>query len=151
MLVVYVDIGMPIVLLGVILAALFLNDRVENKLKSTVEEKEFSRRDILMLVAAMAVIIVIIAVSAMYNPADLFTNIFVTFFVIAYSILLFTIAYVFSDGKKKKVQLISGFFGAASLIFAVVSLLSSVADKIAIYRSAAFFGSRWFLLCHSSS
>lgn len=134
------DIAMPLALLSIVIAALFLNGRVEKKLKNTVEEKEFRTRDVILLIASMAVVITVIALTSIYNPAGLFTNIFTTFFMIAYSILLFTIAFIFSDGKKKKAQIISVCFGVVSLIFAVVSLLSPVADGFTVYRFAAFVG-----------
>ncbi len=132
------DIAMPLALLGITVAALFLNGKAEKKLKSTVEEKEFRTRDVIVLVASMAVVITIIALSTIFYPQGLVSNVFTTFFMFAYSILLFTIAFVFSDGKKKKAQIISVLFGVVSLIFALVSLL--VTDGYMIYRFAAFIG-----------
>ena len=55
------DITMPIALLLVVTIAVFLNKRVEGKLKATVEEKEFQTKDILMLVVVMGIVISVIA------------------------------------------------------------------------------------------
>jgi hypothetical protein len=134
------DVAMPLALLSVVTAALFLNGKVEKKLKATVEEKEFRKRDILLLVVAMAIIISVIAVSSIFSPDGLFTNVFTTFFMIAYSSLLFTFSYILSDGKKKKAQIISVCLGVASLIFAAVSLLGPVSDGYTIFRFTAFIG-----------
>lgn len=134
------DIAMPLALFGITVAALLLNGRVENKLKNTVEEKEFKTRDVIVLVAAMAIVLVVIWLTSIYNPEGLFSNIFTTFFMFAYSTLLFTITYLFSDGKNKKKQMVSGFFGVVSLIFAAVSLAGPTSDGYTIYRFAAFIG-----------
>ena len=49
------DIAMPLTLFAVTMVAMFLNKRVDRKLKSTLEEKEFHVRDAVLLVAAMSV------------------------------------------------------------------------------------------------
>ena len=48
------DIAMPIALFIVVIVAMLLNKRTEGKLMSTVEEKEFKTRDIVLLVVFMA-------------------------------------------------------------------------------------------------
>lgn len=45
----YLDIAMPTALLLVVTVAMLLNKRVESRLKSTIEEKEFKTRDIILL------------------------------------------------------------------------------------------------------
>jgi hypothetical protein len=101
------DIAMPIALLIVVTVALLLNKRVEGKLKSTVEEKEFKTRDILLLVVLMVVVISVIAYTSIIDPGQIFQNILLVIFLSSYSTLLFTFSYIFSNVAKIRAQLIS--------------------------------------------
>ena len=134
------DIAMPIALFLVVMVAMFLNKRVEGKLMTTVEEKEFKTRDVILLIVFMAVMISVIAYTSIIAPAQVFSNVFLILFLSSYTMLLFTFSYVFSNLTKKRAQLISTGFGAAGVIAGVVSLLGPVSDSLTIYRAIAFFG-----------
>src|SRR4030067_524972 len=54
------DVAMPIMLFGVTLAALLLSKRVEPKLKTTFEEREFRARDAVLFVVLIAVAVSIV-------------------------------------------------------------------------------------------
>jgi hypothetical protein len=133
------DIAMPIALLVVIVVAMLLNKRVEGKLQSTIEQKELKTRDVILLIVFMALIISAIAVTAMYNPGAVFENILLLFFLSAYTILLFTVSYVFSNLPKIRAQLFSVGFGVAGVAAGVVCLLAPLHDAFTVYRVAAFF------------
>ena len=133
------DLAMPFALFIVITVALLLNKRVEKKLIATVEQKEFKTRDIILLVAFIALMVLVIGFTAMYNPEGLFSNILLIMFLASYTMLLFTFSYVFTNLTRQKAQLVSVAFGAASLIMGVVSFLGAFNDALSIYRAAAFF------------
>jgi hypothetical protein len=135
----YLDVAMPIALLVVVTVAVLLNKRVAGRLMSTVEEKEFRTRDIILLVAFMAIIISAIAYTSIVNPGAVFQNVLLVFFLSSYTVLLFTFSYVFSNVPKIKSQLLSVGFGAASLITGLVCLLGPLRDAYTIYRVIAFF------------
>jgi hypothetical protein len=133
------DVAMPIALLVVVTVAMLLNKRVSGKLQSTIEEKELKTRDVVLLIVFMAIIISAIAITATYNPGATFENILLVFFLSAYTMLLFTISYVFSGLTKIRAQLLSVGFGVASIVAGVVCLLSPFRDAFTIYRVGAFF------------
>ncbi|MGD6933894.1 MAG: hypothetical protein ACQCN5_06805 [Candidatus Bathyarchaeia archaeon] len=134
------DIAMPLALLLVVTAAVFLNKKAESRLKASVEEKEFQTKDILMLVVVMAIVISTIAVASFLNPGDMFENVLLAIFLGSYTMLLFTFTYLFSDLKKRRAQLLSVGFGVASLIAGVASLLGPLVDQATIFRVGAFIG-----------
>ncbi len=134
------DIAMPLALLLVVTAAVLLNKRAEPRLKSSVEEKEFQTKDILMLVVTMAIVISVIALASFINPGDMFENVLLAIFLGSYSMLLFTFTYLFSDIKKSRALLFSVIFGVASLSFGVASLLGPLLDQATVFRVGAFFG-----------
>lgn len=134
------DIAMPIALFLVVTVAMFLNKRVEGKLKATVEEKEFKTRDIILLIVFMAIMISVIAYTSLIAPEDVFQNVFLIIFLGSYTILLFTFSYVFSNLTKKRAQLISLGFGIAGVIAGLTSLLGPLSDSLSVYRAIAFFG-----------
>ena len=133
------DLAMPIALLIVVTVAMLLNKRVQGKLMATVEQKEFKLRDIILLVAFIAIAITVIALTTMYAPGQIFQNILMIVFLGSYTMLLFTFSYVFSKITKMRAQLISAGFGVASLIAALASLLGLLSDSYSIYRAIAFF------------
>lgn len=133
------DLAMPIALLFVITLAVFLNKRVENKLKASVEEKEFQTRDVILLIVVMSIVISVIAYTSFLNPGEVFENVLLAIFLGAYSMLLFTFSYIFSNLKREKAQLISLIFGTISLSFGAISLLGQLTDEATIIRSAVFF------------
>jgi presenilin-like A22 family membrane protease len=85
------DIGMPLTLFFVTLLSMFLNRKTEGKLKSSLEEREFAVKDVILLVAAMAgTVSVIVFVPQMAIMA---------LFLFSYSTLLFSITYIFSNKR----------------------------------------------------
>jgi hypothetical protein len=134
------DIAMPLALLLIVTAAVFLNKRAESRLKASVEEKEFQTKDILMLVVVMAIVISTIAIASFVNPGGMFENVLLAIFLGSYTMLLFTFTYMFSDIKKSRAQLLSVGFGIASLAAGAVSLLEPLLDQATIFRVGAFFG-----------
>jgi hypothetical protein len=134
------DIAMPTALLIVVTVAMLLNKRVEEKLKSTIEEKEFKIRDIILLVILMSVVISVIAYTSYINPGAVFQNILLIIFLSSYTMLLFTFSYVFSNLTKIRVQLLSLGFGVAGLVAGSACLLGPLQDSFTVFRVAAFFG-----------
>jgi hypothetical protein len=133
------DIAMPIALFLTILVAMLLNKRVEGKLTATVEKKEFRTRDILLLIAFIVIMISVIAYTSIINPGDITENILLLLFLSSYTMLLFTFSYVFSNTTRKRAQIISAGFGAASLAFGLASLTAPLTDSYTILRAVAFF------------
>jgi hypothetical protein len=134
------DIAMPTALLIVVTVAMLLNKRVEEKLKSTIEEKEFKIRDIILLVILMSIVISVIAYTSYINPGAVFQNILLIIFLSSYTMLLFTFSYVFSNLTKIRVQLLSLGFGVAGLVAGSACLLGPLQDSFTVFRVAAFFG-----------
>ncbi len=134
------DVAMPIALLIVVTVALLLNKRTENKLTSTIEEKEFKTRDIILLIIFMVIIVSAIAYTATVNPGAVFENILLLFFLSSYTLLLFTFSYVFSNLPTIRAQILSVGFGVASAVVGSACLLSQLQDGFTIFRGAAFFG-----------
>ncbi|MCW4001000.1 MAG: hypothetical protein NWE93_12245 [Candidatus Bathyarchaeota archaeon] len=133
------DIAMPVALFIVIVAALFLNRRVENKLVATVEQKQFKSRDILFLAAFIVVMVSVIAYTSMVNPGGLIPNILLILFMASYTTLLFTFSYVFTKTNRARAQIVSAIFGAASVIAGIACFLAPFSDAYTIIRAAAFF------------
>jgi hypothetical protein len=128
----YFDIAMPLTLFAVTIVATFLNARVEGKLKSTFEEKEFGVKDAVMLVGAISV-----AVSLMVFVPQMAVMVI---FLFAYSALLFIFTYIFSDFRKTKAQFFCAAFHVASFIAATISLFSMNALRgLSTYGAIAFY------------
>lgn len=87
------DIAMPLALFGVTIASMFLNGKVEGKLKSVLEEREFSVRDTVLLVGVMAVMIGLVVFVREMSLA------LMVLFLFSYSMLLFTFGYLFSKNR----------------------------------------------------
>lgn len=136
----YLDVAMPTALLLVVTVAMLLNKRVAGRLQSTVEEKEFQTRDIILLVVFMAIIISAIAYTSVINPGAVFQNLLLVFFLSSYTVLLFTFSYVFSNVPKIRAQLLSVGFGVASLVAGFACLSGPLQDVYTIYRVIAFLG-----------
>jgi hypothetical protein len=133
------DVAMPTALLIVTIVALFLNKKAEGKLATTVDQKEFKTRDILLLVVFIAIMVSVIAYTSIINPGGVFQNALLVMFLASYTMLLFTFSYVFSNLTKKRAQLISAGFGICSLIAGLVSFHESFVDSYTIFRVGAFF------------
>jgi hypothetical protein len=89
----YFDIAMPLTLLAVTLASLFLNQKTESKLKNTMQERQLGVWDAAMLVGVMAVMVYLIIF------VREITLILMVLFLFAYSTLLFTFSYLFSKNR----------------------------------------------------
>ena len=87
------DVTMPLTLLAVTFASLFLYPKVESKLKGVLEEREFRVRDAVMLVGLMAVMITIVVVIRQLSI------VLMVLFLFAYSLLLFTFGYLVSKNR----------------------------------------------------
>jgi len=87
------DFAMPFVLFAVTFVSVFLNGRVESKLKSVMEEREFRVQDAVLLVGLMSVMIYLVVF------VREITLILMALFLFAYSMLLFTFTYVFSKNR----------------------------------------------------
>jgi hypothetical protein len=134
------DIAMPLALFAVVITALLLNKRTEGKLMSTVEEKEFKTRDIVLLVVFMAIIVSALAYAATVNPGAIFEDVILIFFLSSYTMLLFTMSYVFSGLTKIRAQLLSIVFGSAAVVAGIACSLGPLRDSFSILRVGAFFG-----------
>jgi len=127
----YFDIAMPLTLFAVTLVAMFLNGKVENKLKGVLEEKEFRVKDAIMLVAAISITISLVV----FIPEMAI----MTIFLFAYSMLLFTFTYVFSDFQRTKARLFFSAFLAISFITTIFTLYILEANTMIAYGSIVFF------------
>jgi hypothetical protein len=87
------DLTMPLTLLAVTLASLFLNQKTENKLKTVLEEREFRVRDAVLLVGLMAVMITLIVIVRQLSV------ILMVLFLFSYSLLLFVFGYLVSKNR----------------------------------------------------
>ena len=121
------DVAMPLMLFAVTLAALLLSKRVEPKLKTTFEEREFRSRD-----AVLFVVLIAVAVSIVVFVPGLAL---VAVFLFSYSSLLFTFSYLFSGMRRRSAQFFFLGIGLAGLAFGVVALLNVYGDG-----SLMFFG-----------
>ncbi|MEM2107662.1 MAG: hypothetical protein QXL10_00035 [Candidatus Bathyarchaeia archaeon] len=149
------DIAMPAALFCVTLLALLLNKRVEGKLKTTFEEREFRIRDASLFVAMISVAISVI----LFVPQEAITIVFL----FAYSALLFTFTYTFSNMPRRRAQLFCLAFGLTALAIGTVAILDSSTNSrlftggLSAYALAAFaflaiayeqqkksFGARWY-------
>ncbi|MEM3626465.1 MAG: hypothetical protein QXZ25_00365 [Candidatus Bathyarchaeia archaeon] len=126
------DVGMPLTLLIVTLVAMFLNEKVEGKLRGVLEAREFRVQDVIFFVAAISITVSIIV----FIPRMAIMLVFL----FAYSMLLFMFTYVFSDFQKRGAQLFFEFFLAITLLAAIVSLFNSTANIFVFYGALAFLG-----------
>jgi len=128
----YFDVAMPLTLFIVTIVAMFIGRRVEGKLKTTFEEREFSVRDAVLLVAVISVAVSVIV----FIPQMAI----MVMFLFSYSMLLFIFTYIFSDFRRAKAQLFSLIFLFVSLIAAAFSLFVFGANEIGMYSALIFFG-----------
>jgi hypothetical protein len=126
------DVTMPVALFVVTLVAMLLDRRVEGKLKTTFEEREFRARD-----AALFVVMISVAVSVIVFVPQMAI---IAVFLFSYSTLLFTFSYVFSGMRKKRAQLFCIGFGVTSLAAGTAALLDPLADTLMFYGGVALLG-----------
>jgi hypothetical protein len=127
----YFDFAMPLTLFMVTLLAVFLNKRVENKLKNVLEGRKLGFWSAVLFIAAIGVMVSLIVFIPQMT--------LVTLFLSAYSMLLFMFTYLFSNFKKHKAQI----FCIAFLIItfsAGVSSLFILSGNRALYGTLTFFG-----------
>ena len=125
------DIAMPLTLFAVTMIAMFLNKRVDRKLKSTLEEREFRVRDAVLLVTAMSVMISLIV----FIPQ---TAVMIMF-LFAYSMLLFIFTYLFSDFKKNRAKIFCLTFLVFSFLAATISLINFGLNGTVAYGALGFY------------
>jgi hypothetical protein len=128
----YFDVGMPLTLFFVTLTAVFLDEKVEGKLKGAFEERKFNVRDALLLVAAMSVTVFVIV----FIPQMALVMIFL----LSYSMVLFIFTYFFSDLQKRGAKLFCMTFLAVTLLAATISLFSFRTNTMIAYGALALFG-----------
>ena len=87
------DLTMPLTLLAVTFASMFLNLKTENKLKGVFEETEFRVRDAVLFVGLMAVMITLIVVVRQLSA------VLMVLFLFSYSLLLYTFSYLLSNKR----------------------------------------------------
>jgi hypothetical protein len=122
---------MPITLFTLTTIAMFLSPRIENKLKNTLEEREFSVRESVTLVVAMGVTISLV----IFIPQVAI----MALFLFAYSMLLFMFTYVFSGFRESRKQVFSMIFAIANLIAGTISLFGFGLTGTSIYGAVAFY------------
>jgi hypothetical protein len=127
----YLDVAMPLTLFLVTVLAMFLNEKVEGKLKTVFEERKFRVRDAVLLVAAVSITVSIIV----FIPQMAIMSLFL----FSYSMLLFLFTYLFSNIKKAKAKLFFAVFSLTSLIAASASLLIFGVEGAVAYGALAFF------------
>jgi hypothetical protein len=140
------DIAMPLALLAVATAALFLNRRTEGKLKTTFEERELRTQDIVLLVVMIVVAVSVIGYVSILDPGQIFQNVILLVFLFSYSMLLFVFSYLFSGMNRRRAQLFSLGFAVASLLAGTIGLMEPFADSLALYRALGFYGLAAFAL-----
>ena len=128
----YFDILMPAILFIVTLVAMFMGNRTEAKLKSTVEERELRNRDVALLVAMIAVAVSIVV----FIPSLAIMAVFL----FSYSSLLFTVSYAFSDMKKKRMTLYCGVFVVASILAGAAGFFGVLPANLKVIGTLVFAG-----------
>jgi hypothetical protein len=124
------DILMPIILFVETFVAMFLGKKVDSKLRTTVEEREFKTRDTILLVAMIAVAVsIVVFVPSMAIMA---------LFLFSYSSLLFTFSYAFSDMRAKHVSFYCFAFGVASALSALAGFIGVIDTSLKIFGIIAF-------------
>lgn len=135
------DIAMPTALFAVAIGAMFLYNRMESKLRVTLEEREFRTRDVILLVVMIGIAVSVVAAFPTIQ------TLLLAVLLLSYSTLLFAISYIFSDMTKRKAQFFSSIFGCASSVVGAVSFLDPFSDGFMVYASIAFFGLAVFAFC----
>jgi hypothetical protein len=128
----YFDVAMPLTLFLVTLIAMFLEGKVEDKLKGVFEERKFNVRDALLLIAAMSVTVSLVV----FIPQMAVMIIFL----FSYSMLLLMFTYLFSNFRKAEAKLFCIIFLVVSLLAATISLFNFGANITVAYGALALFG-----------
>jgi hypothetical protein len=128
----YFDFAMPLTLFLVTLVAMLLNDKVEGKLKGVFEERKFGFLDALLLIGAISVTVWLIV----FIPQMAVMIIFL----FAYSTLLFTFTYIFSNFQKFGAKLFCVTFLIITFLIGATTLFIFVENSTVIYGALTFFG-----------
>jgi len=127
----YFDIAMPSMLFMVVVVAMFLNGKVEKKLKATFEKREFRVRDAILIVSAIGITVSFVVFIPQMG--------IMTMYLFAYSMLLFIFTYLFSDLPKFWARLFCTAFLTVSFVAGVASLSNLGANGTVAYGALAFF------------
>jgi len=100
-------------------------------LRVNFEEREFRVRDAVFLVAAISVTVSLIV----FIPQVAI----MTFFLFAYSMVLFTFVYVFSNLQKAKIRLFCGAFSIVTFVAGSLSLFGFGTSGTAVYGALALY------------
>jgi hypothetical protein len=109
------DVSMPLMLFAVTVAALVLSKRVEPRLKTTFEEREFRWTD-----AVIFVVLIAVAVSVVVFVPQMAL---IAVFLFSYSVLLFMFSFLFSTLTRRRAQAFFLLVGLAGLAAGAVALL----------------------------
>jgi hypothetical protein len=126
------DLTMPVALFLITVAAMLLNKHVEEKLKKTLEEREFHNRDAFLFAAMITVTASVIVFVPQFA--------IMTIFLFSYSTLLFTFSYLFSNMSKLRAQVFSLVFGIVGLAAGTVAVFARAADMLIFYGGWALCG-----------
>ncbi len=127
----YLDVAMPFTLFVFMVATVFLDRKVETKLKSTFEERELGLREAVVLVASIFIMVSLIV---------LIPGTFViVIFLFSYSMLLFIFTYLFSDTNRSWAKLSIWAFLASSFSAATISVLNCRTDTSVAFGGLAFY------------
>ncbi len=127
----YFDVTMPVTLFALTVIALLISPKIENKLKTTLEEREFSVRDSVTLVIAMGVTISLV----IFVPKIAI----MALFLFAYSMLLFMFSYIFSGFRETRKLVFSAIFAGANLVAGTISLFGFGLTGTSVYGAVAFY------------
>jgi hypothetical protein len=142
----YFDIVMPLTLFMVTVAAMLLEKKAEGKFKGVLQERELRTRDVVLLVAAMAVTVSLIIFVPQMGV--------MLIYLFSYSMLLFIFTYIFSDFQKDKAKIFSIAFLIISFLAAIISLFNFGADTSVAYGALVFFclaGFTFLILVHEEN
>jgi presenilin-like A22 family membrane protease len=127
----YFDVAMPIALFAITVVAMFLQGKLERRLRANFEEREFRVRDAVFLVVAISVTVSLIV----FIPQAAI----MTFFLLAYSMVLFTFVYVFSNLQKAKIRLFCGGFSLLTFVAGTLSLFAFGTEGTVVYGALALY------------
>jgi len=127
----YFDVAMPVTLFTFTLVAIFLERKVEKKLKSTFEERELGLKEAVVLVASICIMVSLIVLI----PGTFVMMIYL----FSYSMLLFIFTYLFSDMRRFWARSFLWTFLASSFLAATLSVLSYRTDESVAYGGLALY------------
>jgi hypothetical protein len=124
------DLLMPLFLFLLPLGAIFLAKRAETKLKKTIESQEFGNKDSALFITMITLMFTVI----FFIPDQTI----LVLFLFSYSSLLFTVSYVYSDLRPKRLQLYCGVFAVVGVLAAVAGLAGLLSSDLRLYGAVGF-------------